>query len=607
MKFNNEQTILKYCLMGFFIGLSFPILAIFVESFEHNLTIKEVIENKKDLLFFIICFAPFVLSFIFYFLGKSRLSLKNHYEKSIEIINNRYQEKALALDKTIMVAFTDPKGNINYVNELFCQTSGFDKNEIIGKNFKVLNSGLMDKKFFNEFWGSILKGNVWKGEMCNKNKHGYLYWVESLIIPQKNEKNEIIGFASFNQDISLRKKLEKEIEFNSKELIKSKNLAESALQAKALFLANISHEIRTPMNGMIGMCNLLSQTSLSKEQKKQVEIIEECGSFLLELVNDVLDFSKLEAGKFVYEEEDMDLKKIINDVVRLYETKASEKGIVLYQTVPENFPSFVIGDAHKIRQIISNLVSNAIKFTEKGTIEVKVNILSSENSLCHILFEVKDSGIGISSEAQEKLFKPFSQVDSSFTRKIGGTGLGLSICKGFIDHMGGKIWVESKPPSGSSFKFDLKFKLSNKTESTNLMNSNTIDSTMGNIKPLKILLVEDNKVNQMVFQGYLGKLGYQADTAANGIECLEGLKNQSYDVIFMDCHMPIMDGFETTKQIKQNYPNPPLICALTASALSEEKNKCFEVGMNNFLSKPLLLKDLMLFLEKTYKNKEKRY
>ncbi|KAB8033625.1 GAF domain-containing hybrid sensor histidine kinase/response regulator [Fluviispira multicolorata] len=373
--------------------------------------------------------------------------------------------------------------------------------------------------------------------------------------------------------------------------------SETSIKTKTTFFANISHEIRTPLNGIIGMTNLLLDSVIKPTNIQRLKIIQNCSNSLLDLINEVLDFSKLEVDKVELEMKCFFLHAMVKDIVELLNVRASEKGIILSYNYDPEAPDAVIGDSMRIKQILMNLVSNAIKFTEKGRIDISSQIIKIKEKKIKIQFSVKDSGIGIPEEVMNKLFVSFSQVDASTTRKFGGTGLGLAISKGLCEKMGGSIWVESKVNEGSIFSFTFLAEEGTPSEVENTDDIlPTFDPKMGKKHPLKILIAEDNNTNQLVAIGFLGKLGYHADVANNGKEALISVEKNFYDLIFMDCHMPELDGFEATKQILVKYKQAakrPRIIALTASALKEDIDQCFECGMDGFISKPIAIVSLL--------------
>jgi signal transduction histidine kinase len=390
---------------------------------------------------------------------------------------------------------------------------------------------------------------------------------------------------------------------NQLELRLAKKVASELAKTKASFLATMSHEIRTPLNGILGCANILLDTVKDKEHIKLTETITQCGHSLLKLVNDILDFAKIESGKIELENEAFNLHQFLAEIVHLFSHEAKRKSLSLTVEYGKNVPDWIFGDFTRLRQILSNLISNAIKFTEKGFVTIEINespehsTESAAGKEVGLTFSVKDSGIGINTAAQSKLFTSFSQADSSIEKKFGGTGLGLAISKALVELMKGRIWLNSTEGVGSTFNFTILTKPVTKKNKPRVKKV-TFNKTMANEHPLKILLAEDNRVNQFVAKNTIQKIGYKIDIASNGIEALEMLKNYPYDVVLMDCMMPEMDGLEATALIKKSpdlYGTPKVI-ALTASALKEDKEKCAEVGMDDFLSKPLDMNEIIRVL-----------
>lgn len=392
-------------------------------------------------------------------------------------------------------------------------------------------------------------------------------------------------------DIYEQKKL---LEITNSELKVAKEKAEKKDLLKSLFLATMSHEIRTPMNGIIGVAELLKQTPLNEDQVDLVNIMSVSGNNLLLIINDILDISKIEAGQIKLEQRSFNLHKIAAEVIDLLEVKVKEQNDNLILNISDDVPQFIVGDSMRLKQILINLTNNAVKFTKDGKIELQINYLGLKNGKHKLEFNIIDTGIGISEEGIGKLFKLFSQVNQSTRREHGGTGLGLAISKNLVELMDGKIGVKSEVSVGSNFWFNISVRVSMEKEEEKEEELIHISDE----RPHNILLVEDNLINQKVACGIIKQLGYKTDVAENGEVAVKMYKKKNYDIILMDIQMPIMDGYTATQEIrsweKSENKKPAKIVALTANALKEDKEKCFNLGMDDFLSKPFKMNDIKM-------------
>lgn len=703
---------------------------------------------------------------------KHTLSLRKQNKQLQSELNQLIHEKInqteidlaaykFALDQSAEVAISDRDGFIRFVNEKFCRTSMYVKEELLGQPYKILNSGYHTPSFFTEMWQTITSGSVWHGEIKNINKKGHYFWVDCSIIPFLDKKGKPYQYITIQHDITEKKNAlerltietrlisilsenetieiaikkiahqiclhldwdismfwsldvqknklnnpkyynhinrplpefetqsfktefakgeglpgyvwvskkpkwitdlsgqaliinrssieesdmrsalvfpiifrgeviavmeffsfkRKKEDYNlmqmidgfglqigsyierkqaEEELIKAKKEAEESVKSKDQFLTNMSHEIRTPMNAILGFTQLLLQTKLNDRQEDFAHSVKVAAENLLSIINDILDFSKIESGVIEIEPSPTNIRQILKNVYDLLKISASQKQLEFDYTVDDQMPKWVMCDALRLNQILINLVGNAIKFTEKGTVKFSVQVIGSEQDHIALQFKVSDTGIGIQSDKHSSIFERFNQVNNEINRKYEGTGLGLSISKNLIELMGGQLDVFSEVNKGSEFSFVLKLQRSiqdSLSEEKGEVNTLNLD------EKLSILLVEDNLLNQKLAKNVLNNFGFDVVIADNGLIGLEILKKQSFDLILMDLQMPELDGYQTTRIIRQEMQLSVPIIAMTAHSIVGEKEKCIEVGMNDFISKPFNQKELHEKISKLASNK----
>lgn len=519
------------------------------------------------------------------------LDSKRRHVKQLGATLAQQSAHKLVLDRHAMVSETDIEGRITYVNEALLRTTGFKREELIGQNYRIVNSGYHPPEFWREMYETINSGQVWQGEVCNKRKDGTLYWVQATNSAIKDNTGKVVGYVSVRLDISQAKKREEALKAAQDELLKATAKAEAGSVAKSNFLSTMSHEMRTPLNGVLGALELLSDTGLDDKQTELVNIAHESSDALLVHINDVLDFSKMEAGKLTLEPAPFDLGRMVASVLHIVAPQADHRSNKLVSELVGELPTKLDGDKIRVRQVLLNLVSNANKFTKHGRITVKVERIGGSNENPEIEIGVSDTGIGIPKERLADLFQEFSMVDSSYTRKTSGTGLGLAISKRLIEAMGGTIGVESQEGKGSRFWF--RFAL------PGIWGERSVEEDVASAAPatvpkLRILLADDNATNQLVASRMLLASGHEVVTVNNGREALEAAAKERFDVLLTDISMPEMDGIEATKEIRklpEPYCSIPIV-ALTANAISGDRERFLGAGMNEYLTKPLRRGDI---------------
>jgi len=538
-----------------------------------NIIIKQkIIYSKTTLLILLIV----LISLVYKLLRKEKKYI------------NKQKELQQLINKNIITSTTDLMGNIIEVSDAYCNISGYSRDELIGNPQSIIRHPDMEQSLFKNMWVTIQSGNTWKGNIKNIKKDGAYYWVDLVIEPIYNSKNEVESYLGISINITDKIKLDK-LTQSQKETIKKaisnienqKNALKNALETKSEFLANMSHEIRTPLNAIIGFIDILKEENKNEKSQEYLDIIDSSSKSLVQIIEDILDFSKIESGKIDIEKIDFNTIKEFEITTYLFKAKASEKNILLSLNLDKNLPKYINSDPLRIKQVMSNLLSNAIKFTNNHK-KIDVNI-KYENNFLYV--SVIDQGKGIAENKLEHIFESFSQEDSSTTREFGGTGLGLSISSELVKLLGGELKVKSKPEVGSEFYFFIPAEIGKELLITDTYKADS------NFNDKVVLLVEDNKANQMFMKVILKKQKLKFDIANDGVEAIEAFKSKKYDLILMDENMPNMNGIEATKHILemekiQNLQHTPII-ALTANALKGDREKFLSAGMDEYMTKPV--------------------
>ncbi|UOF02917.1 hybrid sensor histidine kinase/response regulator [Bdellovibrio reynosensis] len=551
---------------------------------EQKLQEKKALSNRNAITNYVIILAGSFFAILFILVAMIMVLRDNAGRKKAEQDLNQFFNVSIDL-----LAMADTKGYFRKINPAFVELLGYSAEEFCSKPAIEFIHPDDVESTIREIQRQAKGHTVMSFENRYRCKDGSYKWLSWRSVP--------VGDITYGtaRDITESKKI-------AEELQNAKLAAETASKAKSEFLANMSHEIRTPLNGIIGMTDLLNETQLNSEQKNFAQIIQESGTALLSILNGILDLSKIEAGKIVLESTEFDVRELLTRYSHLLKGSLKSKNLDLQIFVDPKIPHVLQGDSNRIGQILLNLLGNAVKFTEKGHISVAATLQSTQGSTATLRFEVQDTGIGMTNAQTKQLFQPFTQGDGSTSRKYGGTGLGLSISKRLAELMDGKIGVESEAGKGSTFWFTVDVTFDLEATAGKKSSAKTEVATKSFTVSKKILVVEDNLVNQTIIISMLKGLGHKVDVASNGCEAVKVYKNYAYDLILMDCQMPEMDGYTATEKIReiQNESSEAKIpiLAFTANVMTEDEERCRKCGMDDILAKPVTLDALKQAMNK---------
>ncbi|HEY5789998.1 MAG TPA: PAS domain S-box protein [Gammaproteobacteria bacterium] len=508
------------------------------------------------------------------------------------VIERRRTEEELRLaastfDSSEAILITDPQGTILRANQAFCEMSGYPLEEAVGRNAGFQKSGRHDRAFYQAMWEGLLHDGRWEGELWNRRKTGEVYPLWYSISAVRDDAGEITHFVAHSTDISAMKRTETQLRA-------AITAAEAASRAKTGFLATMSHEIRTPLNAVLGLLGLLQDEALEPRLRGYVRTARDAGEALLALVSDILDYSKMEAGKLELEESPFDPARLLASVRALLEPRALEKRLGFHLELDSAMPDAVRGDPGRLRQVLLNLAGNAIKYTQSGKVSVRLESRPVGGSRHRLRYIVEDTGIGIPAERQAELFTEFTMLDASYARRYGGTGLGLAISRRLVELMGGRIGVDSTPGQGSRFWFELELPESELPASTSSLELPALPEC----RPARVLLAEDVAANRLVAKELLERAGHLVDSVADGEEALHAVTAYPYDLVLMDVSMPRMDGLQATREIRAlDGPVARIpIVAMTAHAMRGDRESFLAAGMDDYLHKPVVREELLLMV-----------
>jgi PAS domain S-box-containing protein len=511
---------------------------------------------------------------------------------------DQYEIKKLlqAIEQSpVVTVITDLHGNIEYVNQQFVDSSGYSREDVVGLNHRILQSGNTPETTYIDIWATLSKGDNWQGEVINKSKQGIEYLESMLISPIRDSNDKVTHYLAIKENITERKQ-------NEAIILLAKERAEALAHSKMQFLANMSHEIRTPMNSIIGFSELALLKEMPDGIRAYLSKINHSSVNLMGILNDILDLSKLDAQGLSLNPTLFDVAELRHTLYGMFVEAAHNKDLDFNLTISPQVPRKLIGDDLRLKQVLINLLSNAIKFTHSGTVSLNISVAGIKSSKVLMLFAVNDTGIGLNSDSHEKIFQAFTQADESITRQYGGTGLGLALSYNLVQLMGGELTVASTPGEGSCFSFELALELPDAADLDEINSSASTAHVLASPATIftgkRVLVAEDILFNQEVIQEILELSGIQVVMANNGQEALAQLETSQFDLVLMDIHMPVMNGFDATKEIRRSprFEGLPVI-ALTAGVTQEESEQCLACGMNDFINKPINMAQLLSTLE----------